>query len=268
MRRNAIIAGILLALFLLFFVPYLYGKISEYRDNGGFDRVVRSNGGSTTGGVGTGTLQTGTPETTTAKPQTTPAATAPAATTAEPATTTPATQPDGLQAAGYTLSNGTDIRILFTSQPDGSVRYYGAEEGEGQYTFDLSPDADQILINETAEQNLIIIGRDLVAEDHSFNSFNHEDGRTLSRQDHKGGGFVWMRNARFFTEDIILFESQVSNEWDREYIRYYDRDREIYRLIGGTWAESARLIGRTVGGYEVRLDDRQVIITPELEVRE
>lgn len=270
LRRNAIIAGSVLALLLLFLVPYLYGKINEYRDNNGnFDQVVRSDAGSTgarssTAPTGTSSPETAAPATDATRPEST---TSPAATTAPADTTTPATLPDDLKAAGYTLSNGTDIRILYVSEP-GGVRYYGAEEGEGQYTFDLSPEGDQILLNEVQEQNLIIIGPDLVAEDHSFDSFNHEDGRTLSRQDYKGGDFVWMRNARFLTGDIILFESQVSNEWDREYIRYYDRNQEIYRLINGTWANSARLIERTVGGYQVQLDDRLVIITPDLEVAE
>lgn len=262
-KRIALMGSIVLALAMLFLVPYLYGKINQYRDNGGFDQVVRSNTGPER--TDANTKGKTSPDTAAAETRT-PDATQSATTAQE--TTPEATQPDGLQAAGYTLTTGTDIRILFVTESDGSVRYYGAEEGEGEYTFDLSPEGDQILINETAEQNLIIIGPDMVAEDHSFNAFNHEDGRRLSRQDYKGGDFVWMRNARFFTEDIILFESQVSNEWDREYIRYYDKNREIYRLINGTWAESARLIGRTVGGFEVRLDDRQVLITPDLEVME
>ncbi len=267
-RRNAIIAGSVLVLMLLFLVPYLYGKVNEYRDNNGrFDAVVRPGSDTTQGGSkppATTTPQTTAGATDATEPGTD--TTIPESTTTPESTTPASTLPEGLQAAGFKLTNGTDIRILFVADPDGKVRFYGAEEGEGAYTWDISPKGDEILINETLAQNLYIIGPDLVAEDHSFNTFNHESRGSLSRTDYIGGNFVWMRNAKFFTDNLILFESQVTNEWEREYIRYYDRDKEIYRLVNGTWAQAAELIERVPGGYQATLDGNPVLITPELEV--
>lgn len=241
LRRNLWLFLASLALFLLFFLPYLDGKVKEFQAAGGkFPQTAQT------------TIPTGT------KPATTPAQTAPPLTSVQ-------TKPQPLT-ADHPLSDGSVIAIRYEKTEQG-IRYLGAAGPAGSFSFDLSPDQSRLLINETSTQTLTLYGQDLAAEDHSFNTYRHSQKGQLKRTDYiQKDGFVWMRNARFLTNDLILFESQVALALKPFYVWSYDLKDKKFQLVSGTRAEDLELMERTQDGYRVRLDAVTKLVTPELKV--
>ena len=262
LRRNLLLGLAALVLFLLFFIPYFGGKLYEFHANG--DQFpsqtipVRSQAQAVT------SAQSTTPSATqaqTAKTETT-ASTQPAQ-----ATTTTTTAAAKTLTAGYSLTDGSGVIIQYEEPKAGEIQFIGVTGAEGKYTYDISPSKSQLLINETRDQNLVIIGADLKAKDHSFNTYNYGGNGQLRRDVYnKRDGFIWMRSAKFFTEDLILFESQVALAMKPMYIWSYIPSTNKFKLVEGTRATTASLIGLTEAGYEVTLDDKTVHITRTLEV--
>lgn len=290
-RRNLRLALAGLVLFLLFFLPYLNGKVKEFHAAGDTfpsQTVTKAAAQSATQAGNTqvpATMEVTTPVTT---PATTPvtqastapvtqpagstAATQPAATpapvTAPAATAPPSTAaPAGPLSAGYTLTNGSAVIIQYEQMAPGETKFLSVSGADGQYTFDISPSGKLLLLNETADQNLILIGADLKAVDRSFNTYNYAGTGKLRRDVYnKRDNFIWMRNARFFTEDLILFESQVALAMKPMYIWSYVPSAHKFKLVEGTRSTTAQLVGLTPAGFEVKLDGKTVHLNENLEV--
>lgn len=196
---------------------------------------------------------------------TTPPATTPPATTAPAATTTPV--PPGPLTAGYTLTNGSTITITYEQPSPGETKFLSVSGADGEYSWDISPSGKLLLLNETLDQNLVLIGSDLKAKDRSFNTYNYGGTGNLRRDVYnKRDGFIWMRRAKFFTEDLILFESQVALAMKPMYIWSYIPSTNKYKLVDGTRSTVAQLGRLTDAGFEVTLDGKPVHINTNLEV--
>lgn len=264
LRRNLILILTTLVLFLLFFLPYLDGKVKEFKANGNqFPNQAAVSGHTTPSTVPTKEMGT-----TDGSTQGLGAATN---TKGEKTNTTNTPSTTGAQAAHelsltHRLPDGGDLRIDY-EQSNGTIRYLDVVGEEGAYTFDISPKEDQVLINASADQSLIVYDEKLKAVDHSVNTYNHSRKGALWRSVYsKKSDFVWMGNARFMSEKVILFESQMSRTLDKTYIWYYRIPDRSYGLISGTGSETTKLLKPVEKGFEIQLDGEILLITPELKV--
>lgn len=253
-RRKLIVILAALVLFLLFFVPYLNGKIKEFKANGnqfpnqaqGTSPLIRP---TQTGGTNQGTKTEETSQATDSGPTSTQ--------TEEPETLT------------HSLPQGGEVLIEFERIDQTSIRYLGVQGDEALFSFDISPKESQLLINAKSDQSLVLYGADLKPEDRSVNTYAHGDKGTLEREDYiKKPDFIWMGNPQFMTDDVILFESHMSRALDKTYIWYYKISEGIYKLISGTGSETTHLVGPAEGGYEVEIDGKLELITSNLQVAE
>lgn len=260
LRRAAALTLAVLFLFLLFFIPYLDGKVKEFQANGG--RFLKDEP----------PVAAATRPAATTTPVTAPA-TRPAVTTAtKPQTlpvTTPVTVPPApVRAALLVKLAGTrTASVSYETGPDGQVRFLGADSADSKISTDIAPGGDKILVSDRKTQNLLIIGQELTPADHSFNSFDYAGRGKVKRTTYnKKAGFVWLRNPRFLTDEIILFESQVSLAMRPVHIWAYQIPQHKFRLLEKTRSKDARLKDLTEAGRQVELDGKKRVITPALEV--
>lgn len=281
LRRNLRVALAALVLFLIFFVPYLNSKVKDFHANGDTfpsqtipvksvaqtsTQPVNSVPPGTVPGTQTDQEMLTRPATqaATGAASTGPSASRPDKT--QPDTTTPPVNSGPLK-ADFKLTNGSAISVDYEVLAPGEVKFLGVTGAEGEFSWDVSPSGAQLLINETADQNLILIGADLKARDHSFNTYRYAGNGDLRRDVYnKRAGFIWMRNARFFTEDLILFESQVALAMKPLYIWSYIPSAHKYKLIEGTRSKLAQLEAIDAAGFKVSLDGKTVHISQNLEV--
>lgn len=250
-RRTLMLAAASLFLFLLFFLPYLDGKIREFKANGN----QFSSQPSATAADPTPKTEDPVTGTTTPVPATKPAAT----TAAGPV----------IQTLTHELPEGTKVQIQYEVTGAQTIRYTSVEGDAAAFSYDISPDGTQVLINAQSDQSLVMFGPDRTPKDHSVNTYSHRDRGTLERAETiRDADFLWMGNARFMTGEVILFESELSLAMDRTYIWYYNIPERIYKLISGTGSETTRLVRPAETGYEILIDGQPAVITPDLEVAE
>lgn len=300
-KRNRWVAAAAAGLFLLFFIPYLNNKVAEFHANGDTfpsltmttkplaQAVTIPNSGTVTtpSGTSTGASTQGTQPFAT-EPITQPVTTQPSGTTTPPGTATPGatTPPAGTATAestttpgetkpvagetlkaDYKLTTGSIIIISYEQPSPGETRFLSVTGADGECSWDISPSGNVLLLNETKDQNLVLIGADLKAVDRSFNTYNYAGTGNLRRDVYnKRDNFIWMRQAKFFTDDLILFESQVALAMKPMYIWSYIPSTNKYKLVDGTRSTTARLLTLTDAGFEVALDDKTVHINTSLEV--
>ena len=245
LKRKIVLFLAALVLFLLFFIPYLGDKVKEFKANGnqfpGQGQTTPLIRPTETGG--------------TSKPATT-------------ATASSAEESNVLKTT-HRLPNGGELSIEYEITDQGLVRYLGVQGDEATFTYHVSPKEGQLLINTLADQGLILYGPELKLEDRSINTYSHSEKGTLKREDYlKKSNFLWMGNARFMSEDVILFESHMSRALDKTYIWYYKITDGTYKLISGTGSETTKLIQSTDKGYEVEIDGEVQLITSDLKVAE
>lgn len=261
LRRTLILTLALLFLFLLFFIPYLDSKVKQFQANGGrFPQDALPVASATRPAATAPSLTL--PAAQTTKPAVTSARTA--------ASTVPVTKPAAPERLTLTVEfSGTrTAQISYEKGTDGLVRFLGAQSADPRLAYDIAPDGRRILVTDKRSQNLLIIGQELKAADHSFNSFDYAGRGKVKRSTYtKKAGFVWLRNPRFLTGDIILFESQVSLAMKPVHIWAYNIKEERFGLLEKTRSKDARIKELAGEGRIVELDGKKRLITPALEVR-
>lgn len=250
--RNLLLVLALAAVLLLFFIPYLLGKVSEYQANGGkFPSSLQTSGGGlgTTGGGNT-MLSSGSVA---GSDTTAPALTAPVA---------------PMEEAEYVLSTGDKIRVVFIEDGDG-VSFSKAAGQEGKYYYDISPDQSKILINEKADSSLILINDEFAAEDNSLNEYTDSEGTTMTRQEYGSSpDFIWCAEAKFFSDEEIIFVSNLNSDNTKKAIWTFNLLSGNYRIIEDSQAQTIEFRGRSDKGFAVKLDETIKYIGSDLRLTE
>ncbi|PKK39421.1 hypothetical protein ABB02_01270 [Clostridiaceae bacterium JG1575] len=235
-----LILGGFLLLFFLFFIPYYMDKVATYKAQGGrFEEKPPS-------------LLTQAGANTTVPKQTTPKS-------------VPQTKIDPTQQAKYKLQSGEEVTILF-QKGEGGLRFRDVQ-GPKSFQYDISPEGKGLLINETRPQTLVLIGEDLLAKDVTMASFEFTEGEpTLQKDAIQKEGFIWMKEARFLSEDVIVFPSQLTRLEGMSFLWAYDRPSGKYQQIPGTKAQRIHLLERTTEGIRFSMDDEVKTLKETLEV--
>lgn len=235
-RRKIIVAAALFLTFLLFFVPYISSRITEYKTNGGKFKEKYIDPST----VATTTLKT--------------------VAASDTKTETP------LKSLNQTLKSGITVRVNY-KEIDGKVSYDSIAGDVERFSYDISPDKSSILLNDTDEEGIIILGQDKKAVDVTADTLKY--GETIFRRDdlkHKEQK-SFSEDAKFLNNNTVIYITSTGPSEARYYIRTFKTDSfKDQPLVKGIEGKKIRMVKKTDKGFQIEIDGKMYLINDDLTV--
>lgn len=246
-KRNLreIIVVVILIIFtiLLYLIPYLNTKITQYKTNGNsFPNLVENRKKVTS------PLSTTIPSAKNTKDT-------------KNAETKP--QEENL-VLDHKLDDGTIVKIKY-SKVDGKVVFHNVEGDESKFYYDISPSKTKILINDKNLQTIVVYTDKLQAIDYTLEKFDYGRSGFMRRTSYiKRKNFYWCKEAKFLDDESIIYISNVAVELTSKHIRAFKVDEDnSHKLIKYSRASNIELNGATQNGYRVTIDGINCIVKPD-----